>query len=36
MLTDAPLITILPAVDLDRVKKFYIEKSCLKLIYYFF
>jgi predicted enzyme related to lactoylglutathione lyase len=31
MLTNTPLVTILPAVDLNRVKKFYTEKIGLKV-----
>ena len=31
MLTNTPLLTILPAVDLNRVKKFYTEKIGLKV-----
>ncbi len=31
MLTNTPLVTILPAVDLNRVKKFYTEKIGLKI-----
>ncbi len=31
MLTNTPLITILPAVDLNRVKKFYTDKIGLKV-----